>query len=52
MVDGFNMGGSAGGVDIVCIYDEEPSVDRRQLCDRRDELRRLLSGLLLLEPDA
>jgi hypothetical protein len=25
MVDAFNRGGSAGGVDIVCIYDEEPS---------------------------
>lgn len=25
MVDGFNLGGPAGGVDIVCIYDEEPS---------------------------
>lgn len=25
MVDGFNLGGAAGGVDIVCIYDEEPS---------------------------
>ena len=25
MVDAFNRGGSDGGVDIVCIYDEEPS---------------------------
>ncbi len=48
MADGLDLGGAAGGVDIVCIYDEEPSAFL-------DSFTRALRGgvrLLLLEPDA
>ena len=48
MADGLDLGGAAGGVDIVCIYDEEPSAFL-------DSFVRTVRGdvrLLLLEPDA
>jgi len=48
MVDGFNQGGAAGGVDIVCIYDEEPS----SFVDSFVTSVRTGVRLLLLEPDA
>ena len=51
MVDGFNLGGAAGGVDIMCIYDEEPSstVDSfvTGVTGAKTGVR-----LLLLEPEA
>ena len=39
MADGLDLGGAAGGVDIVCIYDEEPSssVDSFVRGDRRED---------------
>jgi hypothetical protein len=48
MADGLELGGTGGGVDIVCIYDEEPSAFLDGF------VRTLRSGvrLLLLEPDA
>ncbi len=48
MADGLDLGGNAGGVDIVCIYDEEPSAFLDSFA------RTVKTGvrLLLLEPDA
>ena len=48
MADGLDLGGSAGGVDIVCIYDEEPSA----FLDSFVKTVRTDVRLLLLEPDA
>ena len=48
MADGLDLGGAAGGVDIVCIYDEEPSAFLDSFATNvRTGIR-----LLLLEPDA
>ena len=50
MVDGFNMGGSAGGVDIVCIYDEDPSSTVDSFVTGVTGVKTAVR-LLLLEPD-
>jgi len=47
MVDGFDLGGAAGGVDIVCIYDEEPSA----FLDSFVSAILTPARLLLLEPE-
>ena len=48
MADGLDLGSAAGGVDIVCIYDEEPST----FLDSFTRLIRSGVRLVLLEPDA
>ena len=47
MADGLALGGAAGGVDIVCIYDEEPSA----FLDSFARTVKTDVRLLLLEPD-